>query len=87
MEGIIVSYRRGRHTQYPNQAIVRADGVENRADAHKLLGKKVIWKSPGKRGKEIVGKVTAVHGNSGAVRVRFRRGIPGQALGSKVRIL
>jgi ribosomal protein L35AE/L33A len=32
------------------------------------------------------GKVAASHGNSGAVRVIFETGMPGQALGQKVKI-
>ena len=84
MKGVIVNYRRGRHTQNPHQMIIKVEGVESREEAQKLVGKSVVWKTPG--GKEIVGRITAVHGNKGAVRARFERGLPGQALGTEVEI-
>ena len=39
-----------------------------------------------KRKKEIKGKITAVRGRKGAVRVYFERGMPGQSVGAKVKI-
>ncbi len=84
MKGIIVNYRRGRHTQNPRQMIIKVEGVESREEAEKLIGKEVIFKTPS--GKEIKGKITAPHGNKGAVRARFERGLPGQALGKEVTV-
>jgi len=49
-----------------------------------LVGKEVVWKSP--KGKEIKGKVTKDHGNSGALKVLFETGMPGQSLSTKVEI-
>lgn len=84
MQGIITSFRRGRHRYKPRQFIVKVPGVEKRADAQKLLGKSVAWKSPA--GKEIKGKLTVLHGNKGLLRALFERGLPGQALAQKVEI-
>jgi large subunit ribosomal protein L35Ae len=84
MEGIISSFRRGKHTQTTNQMIVKPAGVEKKEDAVKLIGKTVSWKSPA--GKEIKGKVAKEHGRNGSVRVLFETGMPGQSLGSKVSI-
>jgi len=64
--------------------IVRVDGVEDRKKASDLLGKTVVWKSP--KGKEIKGKVAAPHGNKGAVRVIFEKGMPGQSITQHVEI-
>ncbi len=36
--------------------------------------------------KKIMGKVAAPHGNKGVLRVIFERGLPGQAIGTKVEI-
>ena len=84
MEGIIVSFRRGRHTQTDNQMLVSINKADNKDKAAKLVGKVVIWKSTA--GKEIKGKVSNVHGNKGIVRVLFERGMPGQSIGSKVKV-
>ena len=84
MEGVIASFRRGRHTQTTNQMIINANGVDNRDKAAKLVGKAVVWKSPA--GKEIKGSVRSAHGNKGALRVLFEKGMPGQSLMSKVKI-
>lgn len=84
MEGIIASFRRGRHTQTTNQMIINANGVDNRDKAAKLVGKAVVWKSPA--GKEIKGNVRSAHGKKGAFRVLFEKGMPGQSLMTKVKI-
>ena len=84
MEGIITNFRRGRKTTYKRQMIVQIEGVTDKEKANSLVGKKAVWNSPGK--KEIVGVVNAVHGGKGCVRVVFERGMPGQAIGSKVKI-
>ena len=48
-----------------------------------LIGRKVVWKH-GKKG--IIGQITGFHGKKGMVRVKFRRGVPGQALGTTVEL-
>jgi large subunit ribosomal protein L35Ae len=84
MKGTVINYRTGRHTQNPHQMLIRPEGVEDRAGAEKLAGKKVVWKSPA--GKELTGTITSPHGNKGMVRARFERGLPGQAVGTEVEI-
>lgn len=83
MQGIIHNYRRGRHRQTPNQAIVYTQDVSSREQAEKLVGKTVEWHT-GKR--TIKGEVRAAHGNSGALRVLFDTGLPGQSIGQTVDI-
>ena len=83
MEGVISSFRRGVHHTYSNQMIVLVNGVDSKDKAEKLVGKKVAYNT-GKR--DIMGEVRDIHGNSGALRVLFESGMPGQALGSKVKI-
>ena len=84
MEGTIVNFRRGRKTQKPNHLIIHINSVDNREKAAELVGKAVVWKSPA--GKEIKGKVASAHGNNGAVRVIFEKGMPGQSFSTKVEI-
>jgi len=64
--------------------VVKVDNVSTRKKAEGLVGKEVVWSSPAK--KEIKGKVTAIHGNSGAVRVQFETGMPGQSVGQEVKV-
>ena len=84
MEGIIVHYRGSKRTQKTNQMIIEVGSVTSADKAKALVGKQVVWTSPGK--KEIKGKVSSAHGNSGAVRAIFESGMPGQSLGTKVKI-
>ncbi len=84
MKGTIASFRRGRRTQKMNHMIVQINDSDNREKAAKLVGKAVVWKSPA--GKEIKGKVASAHGNSGAIRVIFEKGLPGQSLSGKVEV-
>jgi large subunit ribosomal protein L35Ae len=84
MQAVINSFRRGRRTQTTNHMVVYIGSVTDREKAAELVGKSVVWKSPA--GKEITGKVASAHGNKGAVRVIFEKGMPGQSLGDKVEI-
>ena len=84
MEGTIVNFRSSRHRQKDNQMVVLVNGVSDKEKAKGLIGKTVVWTTPS--GKEIKGKVRSFHGNKGAVRVLFEKGMPGQAFGTKVRI-
>lgn len=86
MEGTIVNYRGSRRVKKGNHMIIVVEGINNKEKASSLAGKKVVYKTEGKKGKEIIGKVAASHGNSGAVRAIFETGMPGQAIGRKVSI-
>ena len=66
--------------------IVVVPGVDNKEKAQSYVGKSAVWTSPGKQKKQIKGKISAAHGNSGAMRVTFERGLPGQSLGEEVKI-
>ena len=83
--GTVVSYRRGKHLQHFGQVILEFDGIESKAAAAVLVGRSVKWVSTS--GSECLGKVLGVHGNSGAVRAKFRTNLPGQALGTPVTLL
>ena len=86
LEGVISNYRRGRHTIHPKQCILIFPNIKTRKEANKLIGRTVIWTTPS--GKDLKGLITRAHGNSGAVRAHFKKaGVPGQALGTRVRII
>ncbi len=82
MRGVIVSFRRGRKTQYKRQMIIKIGG-----EASSYIGKSVVWTSPGKKKKEIKGTISALHGHNGNVRVVFERGLPGESIGTEVNIV
>jgi len=86
MEGRIANYRNADSKNNPTHIIVHVDGVKSRDKAKALVGKQVSWVAPGKNKTTITGKVASAHGNSGAVRVIFERGLPGQALGTGVNV-
>lgn len=77
-------FRQGRHHVNSHQMILKV--ADTAAEAEKVLGKTVSWTSPA--GKIIQGQISALHGRKGNVRAIFaEKGLPGQALGKKVKIL
>ena len=70
-------FRQGKTTQKPRHFIIDAN-LKSRAEALKLMGKQVEWKSPS--GKILKGKITSAHGNKGLIRSVFEKGLPGQAI-------
>lgn len=80
----LLSYRRGRKTQKVNQAIASIEKVGSREEAGKYIGKKVeiaFSKS------SIKGVIVKPHGNKGKVIIRFRRGLPGQAMNREIKLV
>lgn len=84
LEGKIINYVLSKHLQHPKNVVLRFSGVDSEGEAAKLIGRTVIWVSRG--GKELRGKIVSCHGKSGAVRARFNRGLPGEALGTSVKL-
>jgi large subunit ribosomal protein L35Ae len=82
--GKVIQFRRGKKTIHERHFLIEIEKVSNKEEAQKFVGKSVIWKSPA--GKEIAGKIAATHGNKGVVRAIFERGLPGQAVTTKVEI-
>ena len=84
LTGFIVSYRLGPKTQRSKECALWFPSVKSSSEAARLVGRKVAW-PVGER--KIRGKIVALHGEKGLVRVRFRKGVPGQALGTRVEII
>lgn len=84
VSGKVVQFRRGRHTVHEKHFLIELEASKNRKDAEKFIGKDVEWKSPA--GKIIKGRVSAPHGNKGVVRAIFEKGLPGQAVTTKVEV-
>lgn len=86
VKGKVVQFRRGRHTIHKRHFLIEIPEVSSRNDAEKMVGKTVEWTSPGKLKKKIMGNVSGAHGNKGAVRAIFEKGLPGQAITTGVEI-
>jgi len=84
MEAQILNFTLSRHVQKGNNMVLKVGGIIKREDAKKFVGKKVVYKT--ESGKEINGKVASAHGNKGALRAVFERGMPGQSIGQKVTV-
>ena len=82
--GKVIQFRRGRHVIHERHFLIEVDDSKSREDAKKYVGKEVIWTSTA--GKEIKGKVSSAHGNNGILRAIFEKGLPGQAITTKVEI-
>ncbi len=86
MMGIISHFRGSFRRKKGNHLIVILPGVDSRDKAQSYVGKSAVWAAPGKQKKLIKGKISAAHGNKGALRVIFERGMPGQSLGQEIKI-
>ena len=84
MQATIANFRGGKHTKYDNHMIIYLPTASTREEAKKFIKKKVVWKT--ETGKLITGEIVQVHGNKGAVRAIFERGMPGQSVGTPVEV-
>jgi large subunit ribosomal protein L35Ae len=80
--GLILGYRRGLKSQRPKECLIKVLG-EGKSTSNRLVGWEVSWPLDNPK---IRGRIVRPHGRSGTLRVRFSRGLPGQAIGTRVRI-
>lgn len=80
--GVILSYRRGMRSQRPKECLIKVLG-EDETMSRRLVGWEVGWPLEDPK---IRGRIVCPHGRSGTLRARFSRGLPGQAMGTRVRI-
>jgi large subunit ribosomal protein L35Ae len=83
VHGRITNYRTGIREQTSNECLIEFENVTSAGLASKLVGRKVTWKNGTTK---LIGKIRGPHGKNGMVRVRFVRGVPGQAIGSIVEL-
>lgn len=83
-KGIVVNYIIGPKTQRPKECILKFFNINSSKEAARLIGKKVAWHTEKRK---LIGKIVGLHGKNGLVRARFRKGLPGQALGTYVSII
>lgn len=82
--GRITNYRTGPNSQASKVCLIEFNGFDTASTAGKLIGQKVKWTNGTK---SLLGKITGLHGRNGMVKVAFKHGVPGQALGSAVEII
>ncbi len=83
VNGRITNYRTGPKAQTSRECLIQFEQFDSVSLSSKLIGQKVLWKQ-GKS--ELAGKIVALHGRKGMLRVRFAHGVPGQAIGSLVEL-
>jgi len=84
LQGFVISYRTGPKTQESKECVLRFPQIKSPSEASRLIGRKVAWPVGERR---IRGKIVALHGKGGLVRARFRKGLPGHAIGTLVEII
>ena len=84
LKGIIIDYRKGLKTQKSGECLISFSTIGTVSGVGQLIDRKIAWPVGELKLKE---KIVALHGKKGFVRARFRRGLPGQALGNRVEII
>ena len=82
--GIILNYRIGIATQNPKECLIKFAHVNSASLAGQLFNRKVVWKAEDIK---LIGRIRGPHGKKGVVKVKFQKGVPGQALGTRVELL
>jgi len=82
----VIQFRRGRRSVTPRHFLIEIEGSDNKDKAKKYVGKHVEWHSPGATKKILKGIIAASHGNKGLVRAIFDIGLPGQAIGTEIKL-
>ena len=89
VDGAILGYKRALRTQNPTVSLIKIKGCDNKADTEFYLGKRIAFVTKAQDGSFRVnwGKVCRAHGSNGVVRCRFRRNLPPQSIGGRVRVM
>lgn len=94
VDGAFLGFQRGLRTQNNSVSLIKIKNCESKEDALFYCGKKVAFVTRSKANKDGKkefrvqwGKVCRPHGSNGVVRCRFKRNLPPQAMGGRVRVM
>mmetsp|Transcript_3095 Transcript_3095/g.4560 ORF Transcript_3095/g.4560 Transcript_3095/m.4560 type:complete len:111 (-) Transcript_3095:128-460(-) len=94
VNGAILGYKRGLRNQYNHTSLIKIKGVDSKEDTEFYLGKRVAYITKvtatdkyGSRFRVNWGRVCRAHGSNGVVRCKFRRDLPPQSIGGRVRVM
>ena len=68
----------------PKWCLIQIADANSVSKAGQLIGRKVVLKY-GKN--DFIGKIASLHGKKGVVTAKFRKGVPGQAIGATVELV
>jgi large subunit ribosomal protein L35Ae len=81
--GTIVNYRIGPRSQMSRWCLIQIIHESAATKPDQLIGRRVVLKY-GEN--SFTGRIMRPHGKKGLVTAKFRRGIPGQAIGARVEL-
>jgi large subunit ribosomal protein L35Ae len=94
VSGAILGYKRGQRNQYNHTSLIKIKGVDLKADTEFYMGKRIAYitkaSTPDRFGNKFRitwGKVVRAHGSNGVVRCKFKRDLPPQSIGGRVRVM
>ncbi len=88
-----LGFRRNREIQYPNQVLLKLEGVNDVEGASHYFGKRCVYvfkgtnSNQGTKFRTIWGRVARSHGEKGVVVAKFSPNLPARAMGAIVRVM